>query len=185
MSARNLAQTPASGAGATIPPLVGPREVNGFHLDGLADSQREDDELGGTESVVLAQCPFLVLRKVASSGRFGGMPDSLLLTRQGESTVGGLSSMEWDESLLGAEEPHVDRGPVGLACVLIEVEMSDKSDPGAVDAEGVASDESINLVLVEHLVLPFGRSETWRSRFPLASLVPRPRCGQDERVNPE
>jgi hypothetical protein len=100
---------------------------------------------------VAPQLPLFGLRQVPIGVDPGGVVDQLLVVGDPD-VVAGLGGLgEGDEAGLGAEQPGVDQGPLGLAGLVVQVDGVDGADATTVPVHQGAGFPGTDGVDVGHL----------------------------------
>jgi hypothetical protein len=80
---------------------------------------------------VAVQLGLVVLRQLAVGLHVGGVFDLVLVVGHLDAVTHGLGLSEGDEGGLGAEQAGGDRGPLGLAGIVVEVNVGDRAELAA------------------------------------------------------
>ena len=128
--------------------------------------------------VVRVQRLLLVGIQMAGVGDIGRILDDILVVRQHQVVTGEGCTVQRGEVFLHPEKPGVDGDPVRLAGLVVEVDLSDRTDLVTFRVDCIATDVDIGVDGVRHVLLLVGgcRFGGWiwllRQKNKLSRLVP-------------
>src|SRR4051794_19459331 len=105
-------------------------------------------------TVVLVQALLLLGRQLAVGVEVRRVLDLALLVRQAHRVALGRGLLDRDEAHVGAEEPGLDRRPLGLAGLTVEVDVLDRADLVAVAVDGLHPTPGLNVLKRRHVAAP-------------------------------